>query len=88
MAADFALCYQNEHRTNPGRANTCLKNAEAIFDLADLSFRIRRPSVDSGSCNTCLLTAVPFDGYPENVWEDDMELGATELYFALQSACG
>jgi endoglucanase len=33
-----------------------------------------------------LLTIVPFDGYPENVWDDDMELGATELYFALESA--
>jgi endoglucanase len=87
LAADFALCYQIEHVSNPGRANTCLKNAEAIFDLADLSFPDPAPSVDSGSCNTCLLTAVPFDGYPENVWEDDMELGATELYFALRSAC-
>ena len=29
---------------------------------------------------------MPFDGYPENVWDDDMELGATELYFALRSA--
>jgi endoglucanase len=33
-----------------------------------------------------LLTIFPFDGYPENVWDDDMELGATELYFALQMA--
>ena len=44
--------------------------------------------MDSGNCATCLLTITPFDGYPENVWEDDMELGATELYFALQSAGG
>jgi endoglucanase len=44
--------------------------------------------VDSGSCSNCLLTIAPFDGYPEDVWEDDMELGATELYFALQSAGG
>jgi endoglucanase len=33
-----------------------------------------------------LLTIAPFDGYPETVWEDDMELGATELYLALRSA--
>jgi endoglucanase len=35
-----------------------------------------------------LLTIAPFDGYPENVWDDDMELGATELYFALECAGG
>ena len=33
-----------------------------------------------------LLTIAPFDGYPETVWDDDMELGATELYLALRSA--
>jgi endoglucanase len=87
LAADFALCYQLERFDNPTRAKNCLKSAEAIFDAADLSFPDPAPTVDSGSCNTCLLTAVPFDGYPEDVWEDDMELGATELYFALQSAC-
>ena len=27
-----------------------------------------------------------FNGYPETVWEDDMELGATELFCALRSA--
>jgi endoglucanase len=87
LAADFALCYQLEHISNPARANNCLKSAEQIFDLADLTFPDPAPTVDSGSCSTCLLTAVPFDGYPEDVWEDDMELGATELYFALKSAC-
>ena len=46
-------------------------------------------SVGSGTCTSgCLLTIIPFDGYPETVWDDDMELGATELYFALQSAGG
>jgi endoglucanase len=44
------------------------------------------PAEYGGTCNNCLLTIAPFDGYPENVWDDDMELGATELYFALQSA--
>jgi endoglucanase len=88
LVADFALCYQLERVSNPDRAKSCLKKAETIFDLADLSFPDPAPTVDSGSCNTCLLTAVPFDGYPEDVWEDDMELGATELFFALDSACG
>jgi len=88
LAADFALCYQLNRGTNAALANTCLKNAEDIFALADTSYPDPAAAVDSGSCANCLLTIAPFDGYPENVWEDDMELGATELYFALQSAGG
>jgi endoglucanase len=88
LAADFALCYQLNRTTNTTLANKCLKNAEDIFALADTSFPDPAPTVGSGSCANCLLTIAPFDGYPENVWEDDMELGATELYFALQSAVG
>jgi len=87
LAADFALCYQLNHATNPALANKCLKYAEDIFELADTSYPDPAPTVGSGTCPTCLLTIAPFDGYPEDVWEDDMELGATELYFALQSAC-
>ncbi len=86
LAADFALCYQLNRTSNSSRANQCLKNAEDVFALADTSFPDPAPTVDSGTCSNCLLTISPFDGYPENVWEDDMELGATELYFALQSA--
>ncbi|MGA2421670.1 MAG: glycoside hydrolase family 9 protein, partial [Candidatus Acidiferrum sp.] len=81
-------CYQLDRITNPARASRCLKNAEDIFALADTSYADPAPTVDSGSCANCLLTIAPFDGYPENVWEDDMELGATELYFAVQSAGG
>jgi endoglucanase len=69
-------------------ANKCLKNAEDIFALADTSYPDPTPTVGSGSCANCLLTIAPFDGYPEDVWEDDMEFGATELYFALKSAGG
>ncbi len=87
LAADFALCYQLNRAANPAVANTCLKDAEDIFALADTSFPDPAPTVNSGSCSNCLLTIVPFDGYPENVWEDDMELGASELYLALAS-CG
>jgi endoglucanase len=86
LAADFALCYQLNHATDAAFANECLKNAEEIFALADISYPDPAPSVGSGNCPTCLVTITPFDGYPENVWDDDMELGATELYFALQSA--
>ena len=88
LAADFALCYQLYRTNDVLLANQCLKNGEDIFALADTSFPDPAPAVDSGSCSNCLLTAVPFDGYPETVWEDDMELGATELYFALQLAGG
>jgi endoglucanase len=86
LAADFALCYQLNRVTGPSLANRCLKDAEDIFALADLSYPDPAPAVYGGSCSNCLLTIAPFDGYPENVWEDDMELGATELYFALESA--
>ncbi len=85
LTADFALCYQLNRTSNPPLANKCLKNAEDIFALADTSFPDPAPTVGSGSCSNCLVTAAPFDAYPEDVWEDDMELGATELYFALAS---
>src|SRR5205085_10767742 len=32
------------------------------------------------------LTVIPFSFYPETEWRDDLELGAVELYFALQGA--
>ena len=72
LAADFAICYQVFKASNVGYANQCLLSAEHIFDLANTS---------PGQ----LLTAGPFDFYPETEWRDDMELGATELYFALQA---
>jgi endoglucanase len=86
LAADFSLCYQLNRKEDSALAHRCLKDAEDVFALADKSYPDPAPSVGTGSCPTCLLTIVPFDGYPENVWEDDMELGATELYFALRSA--
>jgi endoglucanase len=88
LAADFALCYQLHRFSRPNLANQCLRNAEDIFALADTSYTDPAPATYGGTCNNCLLTIAPFDGYPENVWDDDMELGATELYFALQSARG
>jgi len=58
--------------SNPSYANQCLLSAEHIFDLTN--------TAPSGN----LLTAGPFDFYPETEWRDDLEWGATELYFALQ----
>jgi endoglucanase len=75
LAADFALCYHIYQTSNAAYANQCLSSAEHIFDLAN--------TAPSGS----LLTVIPFSFYPETEWRDDMELGATELYFAVQG-CG
>ena len=75
LAADFALCYHVYQSSNPAYANQCLTSAEHIFDLAN--------TAPSGN----LLTAIPFSFYPETEWRDDMEWGATELYFAVQG-CG
>lgn len=71
LAGDFALCFQLFRSSKPDYANRCLLSAEHIFDLANTN-----PKGD-------LLTAAPFDSYPETEWRDDLELGATELYFAL-----
>jgi endoglucanase len=73
MAGALAVCYQIFKSTQPAYANQCLLSAEHIFDLANTS--------PSGN----LLTVIPFSFYPESEWRDDLELGATELYFALQS---
>jgi len=75
LAADFARCYTVYIASNASYANQCLTAAEHVFDLAN--------TAPSGN----LLTAGPYDFYPETEWRDDLELGATELYFAVQS-CG
>ncbi len=72
MAAAFAECYLVFKATDAPYANQCLLSAEHIFDLAN--------TAPSGN----LLTVIPFSFYPESEWRDDLELGATELYFALQ----
>ena len=74
LAADFALCYKVFVASNSSYANQCLLSAEHVFALAN--------TAPSGN----LLTAGPYDFYPEIEWRDDLELGATELYFALQGA--
>jgi len=71
MAASFAVCYQVFKVSNPSYANQCLLSAEHLFDLAN-------------TAPATLLTTGPHDFYPETEWRDDLEFGATELYFALQ----
>src|SRR5437879_1690774 len=73
LAADFALCYHAYQTSNSLYANQCLLSAEHIFDLAN--------TAPAGN----LLTVIPFSFYPETEWRDDLELGAVELYFALQA---
>ena len=70
LAADFALCFVDFRRTDQALAQRCLRAAEHIYDLAD---------VHPGK----LLTVIPFDGYPETEWRDDLEWGAAELGIAL-----
>jgi endoglucanase len=89
MAAAFAEYYQLYRTSNPTTANRALLYAEDVLALANTSLSDPAESVGDGTCSSgCLTTIVPFDGYPETVWDDDMELGATELYIALQSAKG
>ena len=70
LAADFALCSMVYRPADKSYADRCLLEAEHVFDLADTSIRAE------------LLTAAPHDFYGESEWRDDMEFGATELYFA------
>jgi endoglucanase len=74
LAAAFAECYQVFRTSDPTYADTCLKDAEDVYGLANTAW--------TGN----LLTAIPYSFYPEIEWRDDLELGATELYNALAAA--
>ena len=76
LAADFALYAQLHRASRPAAARQALRSGEDIFAQADLSY----PDPATGKRH--LLTVIPYDGYPETVWADDLELGATELYLA------
>jgi len=73
LSAAFAECYQVFKSTDVAFANRCITAAQHIYTLADTN--------PSGR----LLTVIPFSFYPEDEWQSDMELGATELYFAVAS---
>ena len=60
--------------SDPGYADSCLRSAETVYSLADPHWKGH------------LMTAIPWDFYPETSWRDDMMLGATELARALQEA--
>jgi endoglucanase len=66
MAASFGLCAQVFKASDPAFAHQCLLSGQTIFDRANT-----RPR--------SLLTTTPFDYYPEQGWQGDLELGADEL---------
>jgi endoglucanase len=69
-AAVFGTCFKLYKHSDAAFASRCLTAGEHILDLADTS---------PGQ----LTTYSPYDFYPETEWLSDLELGATELYFAL-----
>ena len=74
-AAALAEAYQVFRVERPRFAAACLQAAAHIFELAN---------THPGH----LVTAIPFEYYPETEWRDDLELGATELSLALSVAGG
>ncbi len=74
LTADFALCYQVFRTADPAYADRCLTEAKTVYSLANTHWKGQ------------LMTAIPFDFYPETSWQDDMMLGATELAIALRDA--
>jgi endoglucanase len=75
LASSFGLCAQIFASTNPPYASICKNAAVSVFSLAQTN---PAPNV--------LVTAAPYDFYPETEWRDDMELGAVELYYATGDA--
>lgn len=69
MAAAFGLCAQLFKDSDRTYAHQCLLWGQTIFDRADTHPR-------------SLVTTTPRDYYPEQEWQDDMELGAAELFRA------
>jgi endoglucanase len=73
VAAAFALAAQNDAAHSPARAADEYTQAVTILKLADTS-----------SPPSPLTTALPNDFYPESTWQDDMELGTTEVALAAE----
>jgi endoglucanase len=73
VAAAFALGAQVEAGHDRGRARALLRSAASVFAMA------RTTRVGE------LVTAYPHAYYPEDSWQDDMELGAVELALAARA---
>jgi hypothetical protein len=72
VAAAFALAAQADAATDPAAATAELARATSLYAMADTS--------PSGT----LASALPTAYYPESIWHDAMELGATEIALAQQ----
>jgi hypothetical protein len=72
VAAAFAFAAQADATSDPGQAATELANATSLYAMANTS--------PSGT----LASALPTAYYPESIWHDAMELGATEIARAQQ----
>lgn len=73
VAAAFALGAQVQAHRDPRLARHYLAEAAAVFAQAK--------TADVGE----LVTAFPHAYYPESSWEDDLELGATQLALAARA---
>ena len=71
VSAAFALAAQVDAKKRPARARRELRQAKLLYAQADTE----SPPEE-------LVTALPHAFYPEDVWRDDMELGATEIALA------
>jgi glycosyl hydrolase family 9/cellulase-like Ig domain-containing protein len=70
VAAAFALAAQADATSNRTRATAELADATSLYAMANTS--------PSGTLGSALPTAY----YPESIWHDAMELGATEIALA------
>ena len=75
-AAAFALCDQAFRVSDPALARRCLSAARSLYAHARTAHVGR------------LVTAAPYDYYPEREWRDDMELGGVEIARALAAGAG
>jgi endoglucanase len=69
VAAAFGLCAQVFRASEPAYAHQCLLWGQTVFDRTATHPR-------------SLVTTTPYDYYPEREWQDDLELGADELFRA------
>jgi endoglucanase len=77
VAAAFAFAAQADARSSPGRAAAELADATSLYAMANL-----HPALDA--CRTYAST-LPTSYYPESIWHDAMELGASEIVLAQQA---
>ena len=73
VSAALALGAVVERSSDPSWAATTLLAAQKLYDQANTAHTGR------------LLTASPYQYYPETEWRDDLELGAAELYLATEA---